>query len=140
MNWFSHWDESRCDKEMELTDSKVISDFEIPTEEEINELFSCDNTVDYKVKMDRKYLSIEELNEICENTKMKVADQILDAGTNRYCPNCGESYYMENYSMSTAMYFPPIYKDGVNINPDRNIHTTYCTCMNCGKEFSYKNR
>ena len=87
--------------------------------------------------MDRKYLSIEELNEICENTKMKVADQILDVGTNRYCPNCGESYYMENYSRSTAMYFPPIYKDGVNINPDRNIHTTYCTCMNCGKEFSY---
>lgn len=54
------------------------------------------------------------------------------------CPHCGESYYMEKYSACTAMYFPPIYKDGVNINPDKNITTTHCTCMNCGKEFSYK--
>lgn len=54
------------------------------------------------------------------------------------CPHCGESYYMENYSDCTAVYYPPIYKDGVNINPDRNTITTHCTCMNCGKEFSYK--
>jgi len=54
------------------------------------------------------------------------------------CPHCEESYYMENYSMTTAMYFPPIYKDGVNINPDRNTTTTHCTCMNCGKEFSFR--
>lgn len=53
------------------------------------------------------------------------------------CPHCGESYYMENYSTTTAMYYPPIYKDGVNINPDRNKTTTHCTCMNCGKEFSF---
>ena len=54
------------------------------------------------------------------------------------CPHCGESYYMVNYSECTAMYFPPIYKDGVNINPDRNITTTHCTCMNCGKGFNYE--
>lgn len=54
------------------------------------------------------------------------------------CPYCGESYYMENYSTSTCVYYPPIYKDGVNINPDRNTSTTHCTCMNCGKEFSFK--
>lgn len=54
------------------------------------------------------------------------------------CPHCGESYYMEKYSISTCMYCPPIYKNGVNINPDRNTTTTHCTCMNCGKEFSYK--
>lgn len=54
------------------------------------------------------------------------------------CPNCGESYYMENGSRCTLMYFPPIYKDGVNINPDRNITTTHCTCMACGKDFTYK--
>ena len=53
------------------------------------------------------------------------------------CPHCGESYYMENYSECTAVYYPPIYKDGVNINPDRNTTTTHCTCMNCGKNFSY---
>ena len=31
-------------------------------------------------------------------------------------------------SYVTAMYFEPIYKDGVNINPDRNISTTEVTC------------
>lgn len=54
------------------------------------------------------------------------------------CPYCGESYYMENYSSCTAVYYPPIYKDGVNINPDRNAKTTHCTCMNCKKDFTYK--
>lgn len=53
------------------------------------------------------------------------------------CPHCGESYYMENYTTTTAMYFPLVYKNGVNINPDRNKSTTYCTCMNCGKDFSF---
>ena len=53
------------------------------------------------------------------------------------CPNCGESYYRENYTISTAAYYPPIYKNGVNINPDGNTHTTYCTCLNCKNNFSY---
>lgn len=53
------------------------------------------------------------------------------------CPYCGESYYMERYSTTTAMYYPPIWKNGVNINPDRNTSTTYCTCMNCKKDFTY---
>ena len=53
------------------------------------------------------------------------------------CPNCGESYYYEKYSTTTCLYCPPIYKDGVNINPDHNTTTTYCHCLNCGKEFSY---
>lgn len=53
------------------------------------------------------------------------------------CPHCGESYYMETHSMITAVYYPPIYKNGVNINPDRNKSTTYCACMNCGKDFSF---
>ena len=56
------------------------------------------------------------------------------------CPHCGESYYAEDYSETTCMYYQPIYKDGVNINPDRNTTTTHCTCMNCGKKFSYDNR
>lgn len=53
------------------------------------------------------------------------------------CPHCGESYYMETGSMSTAVYYPPIYKNGVNINPDRNKTTTTCYCLNCKKNFSY---
>ena len=56
------------------------------------------------------------------------------------CPNCGESYYMEHYSTRTAMYYPPVWKNGVNINPDKNTTTTYCTCMNCHKNFSYSHK
>lgn len=45
---------------------------------------------------------------------------------------------MERYKTQTAMYFPPIYKDGVNINPDRNITTCVCQCLTCGAIFSYQ--
>ena len=55
---------------------------------------------------------------------------------NAKCPHCGESYYTELYSESTAIYYPPIYKDGVNINPDMNKTTTHCECLNCHKEFT----
>lgn len=60
-----------------------------------------------------------------------------DIQINPICPHCGESYYMQNYGMTTSVYYPPIYKDGVNINPNRNKTTFNCTCMNCGKEFSF---
>jgi len=56
------------------------------------------------------------------------------------CPKCGESYYTEKYSMRTAMYYAPIIKNGVNINPDGNITTTVCTCLNCHNEFTYQTR
>lgn len=51
------------------------------------------------------------------------------------CPHCGKSYYTELHSESTCVYYPPIWKDGVNINPDRNKLTTHCKCLYCGKEF-----
>lgn len=54
------------------------------------------------------------------------------------CPKCGESYYQELHSSRTCVYYPPIYKDGVNINPDMNTTTTHCKCLNCGEEFTYK--
>ena len=53
------------------------------------------------------------------------------------CPYCGESYYQEGYTVSTAMYCPPIYKNGKLIIEDDNYHTTHCTCLNCGKAFNY---
>lgn len=56
------------------------------------------------------------------------------------CPKCGKSYCMEKYTTCTAMYYPPIYKDGVNINPDRNISTTVCLCLECQNIFSYQMR
>lgn len=53
------------------------------------------------------------------------------------CPYCHASYYIDNYQTVTAMYYPPIYKDGININPDGNVFTHNCTCCNCGKNFTY---
>lgn len=56
------------------------------------------------------------------------------------CPYCGESYYIERHSTITAMYYPPIWKNGVNINPDGNISTHECTCLNCNHDFNYQTR
>lgn len=56
------------------------------------------------------------------------------------CPHCGESYYQENYSTTTALYWAPIFKNGVLINENPNTTTTHCTCCNCGKSFSYSNK
>lgn len=53
------------------------------------------------------------------------------------CPHCGASYYVELYTTTTAVYYPTIYKNGVNINPDQNSSTTCCRCLECGKEFTY---
>ena len=56
------------------------------------------------------------------------------------CPYCGESYYTMGYSMTTAMYYPPIYKNGVNVNPDGNYTTTNYHCMNCQHDFTVQTR
>ena len=82
---------------------------------------------------------MEELLDVLES-KIEAVHTVETVKTysGRKCPNCEESYYMEKYSVRTAVYYPTIYKDGVNINPDRNTTTTYCKCMNCGKDFSYE--
>ena len=49
---------------------------------------------------------------------------VIHMSSDTKCPHCGESYYTEMFSTSTAVYYPPIYKDGVNINPDQNKSTT----------------
>lgn len=56
------------------------------------------------------------------------------------CPYCGESYYAENYTTSTLMWWTPIYKDGVLINDNPNSSTVHCTCINCHKDFSYNTK
>lgn len=53
------------------------------------------------------------------------------------CPKCGKSYYTIRNAISTTAYYPPIYKDGFNINPDRNETKVTCVCKNCGSEFNY---
>ena len=53
------------------------------------------------------------------------------------CPNCGDSYYAEKYTMSTAMYCPTTWKNGVPQVDNCNYHTTECECLNCHYQFSY---
>lgn len=55
---------------------------------------------------------------------------------NFICPNCGESYYVINNSYSTAMYCPPIYKDGQLVSIDGNYHIHSCTCLACHHNFT----
>ena len=147
MNWLSHWDEH---EDLEHTAEETTFDFKIPTEEEINDLFDVDNervtykshpsisTNEYKKAPSLK-LTLDSLKEgiLQENMTECVCKIEVKKDDLIRCPHCGESYYVENYSVSTAVYYPPIYKDGVNINPDRNQSITHCTCMNCGKEFDY---
>ena len=54
------------------------------------------------------------------------------------CPNCGMSHFSVGVSMTTLMYYPPIYKNGVNVNPDGNTTTTEFICMECHKRFYTK--
>lgn len=61
-----------------------------------------------------------------------------DAQIIHLCPHCGESYYAERYSTTTALAWTPVYKDGMLMNENPNTTTTYCRCLNCGKDFSYK--
>ena len=53
------------------------------------------------------------------------------------CPRCGAlGPITEGYSTTTAVYYPPVWKNGVNINPDRNVTTTTYTCGKCECNFS----
>lgn len=71
------------------------------------------------------------------DNNMTYGDSIIGDAKCPYitCPHCGVSYYTELHSTITAVYYPPTYKDGVNINPDMNKAITHCECLNCGKEF-----
>ena len=54
------------------------------------------------------------------------------------CPNCGASHYTEGPSQRTSLYCPPIWKDGVNQNPDTNITTIEAHCLECDFDFEIK--
>ena len=48
------------------------------------------------------------------------------------CPKCGAKYFEVGSSYCTAVYYPTIIKDGVDINPNRNKSVTTYTCCECG--------
>lgn len=63
---------------------------------------------------------------------------MLYSGETIVCPRCGKSHYKQGPTLCTAMYFAPVMQDGVNINPDRNVSTTECMCLECGTPFRIK--
>lgn len=73
-----------------------------------------------------------------ETTCTLTVDRLTDMSerssiySNIKCPKCGAKYFEVGSSDCTAVYYPTIIKDGVNINPDRNQCTTAYTCCECG--------
>ena len=60
-----------------------------------------------------------------------IIDRQTNPLTNKVCPSCGKSYYTPLESYTTAMYCPPIYKDGKNINESHNTSTHKYQCLSC---------
>ena len=52
------------------------------------------------------------------------------------CPKCGAKYFQVGPSYSTLVNYPPIIKNGVNINPDKNKCTTRYECLECRHSWS----
>lgn len=48
------------------------------------------------------------------------------------CPKCHKKHFTIGESTCPLVYHQPVYKDGVNINPNHNISTTKYTCCECG--------
>lgn len=84
---------------------------------------SCDrltplpNETTCELAVDRLMNMIEGSTGIYENVK---------------CPKCGAKYFEVGPSYCTAVYYPPIIKDGVNINPNHNKSITTYLCCECG--------
>lgn len=58
---------------------------------------------------------------------------------NWICPNCKKSDHSGcDMGVSTLVYYPPRYVDGVNVNPDRNITTSQITCYGCKRVYNHK--
>ena len=74
----------------------------------------------------------------CELTIDHLLNMVEGGGSiydNIKCPKCGAKYFEVGPSVSTCVYYAPIIKDGVNINPDRNKSVTTYTCCECGHKW-----
>ena len=56
------------------------------------------------------------------------------------CPYCGESYYRQLYATCTAVYWEPVFRDGVLQNSNPNVTTIHCHCCACQSEFIYEDK
>ena len=51
------------------------------------------------------------------------------------CPNCGANHATYHYTISTALHWTPVVKDGTLISNDPNFSSSYYTCCECGNNF-----
>ena len=77
--------------------------------------------------------TLGDLQEKLQNAQNANKDIILK------CPNCNSlGPLSQGASMTTTVYYPPVWENGVYINPDSNTTTTEFTCEKCGCKFSAK--
>jgi DNA-directed RNA polymerase subunit RPC12/RpoP len=121
-NWYSH---GSCS--IQYVNGKV----------EMKEHYDCGPTSNYAMFV--PYIRKPEIdlsNCKCHQITM---DELLEDNLIR-CPHCGESYYAENYSVTTALAWTPVFKNGMLINENPNTTVPDRTCGACGKPFSYSSQ
>ena len=79
------------------------------------------------------------LNDITDTIKQISKNIKEDEDIMLKCPKCNSIGPLnQGASMTTSVYYPPVWENGVNINPDGNITTTEFICEKCGCKFSAK--
>ena len=77
------------------------------------------------------------LNDITDTVKQISKNIKEDEDIILKCPNCNSlGPLSQGASMTTTVYYLPVWENGVNINPDGNTTTTEFTCEKCGCKFS----
>ena len=77
------------------------------------------------------------LNDITDTIKQISKNIKEDEDIVLKCPKCNSTGpLIQGVSMTTNVYYPPVWENGVNINPDGNITRTEFICEKCGCKFS----
>ena len=77
------------------------------------------------------------LNDITDTIKQISKNIKEDEDIVLKCPKCNSTGpLIQGVSMTTNVYYPPVWENGVNINPDGNTTTTEFICEKCGCKFS----
>lgn len=77
------------------------------------------------------------LNDITDTIKQISKNIKDDKNIVLKCPKCNSTGPLsQGTSMTTTVYYPPVWENGVNINPDGNITRIEFICEKCGCKFS----
>ena len=116
--------ESFTDKDFKLADShckvETLTTGHTSTSTSTDKFISSDNlrlTCDRLQPFTNECVTLQEIQDNNIHEPKGLYDDIK-------CPHCGEKYFTVGASMTTAVYYPPIYKDGININPESESAVT----------------